>query len=102
MNYAGIQKVTPNDKPYEFTLYGTKIIPWLAKPYEFTYMNNTKLLNQDPVLTYDYLKLYNDGQLYKKFKSPLYEGFDDNTNCVHIYWILLMFIIIAILASLSL
>lgn len=80
MNYAHIQKLNYVQQPYEFIMSGIKIIPWYGKPYEWTYMNNTKLLNQDPVKTYDNLRLYSDSQIYKKFKSPIYEGFSDPNN----------------------
>jgi hypothetical protein len=116
MKYTGIKKVNYKQQPYEFIMYGTKIIPWFGKQYETTYMNNTKLLNQDPVLTYDYIKLYPDDVGHKKFNSLLYElddscksptiypwryeGFGYNHNYTFLIYILI-FIILAILIVLS-
>ena len=97
MNYTGIYKVNYIQPPYEFIMYGTKIIPWYGKSYEPTYMNNTKLLNQDPVLTYDYIKLYNNTTNYKQFKSPIYEGFGYNCPVKFIVLFIVLIVFICLL-----
>ena len=66
--------------------------PWFGQSMETTYMNNTKILNEDPVLTYKELKLSNiDSNNYESV-----EHFGENTQNLVFKILFAMFIMMFI------
>ncbi len=83
MMAAEFMPVTIHTPYYEKMITQPVSVPWLAQRMEKTYMNNTKVLNEDPVVLYkqlslkhvrndDYLEFFEDDGKNIMFKSMFF------------------------------
>lgn len=92
-NIYGAQFMSADMKTpyYERTISTNVKVPWLAQSEEATYMNRTKPLNEDPVLTYKELKLKSIPNDYSYI-----EQFGENTQNFVFKILTILFIILLI------
>jgi len=82
---------------YEYTIDTVRRVPWLGKYSEDTFMNNTKRLNEDPVVTYrDYKLMPIPQSMQGKVKEEFNAAKSHKNMIIFIVMIIILIIILFI------
>lgn len=97
----GAEFKTVHSKPayYEYLTSELVEAPWLGQPVETTFMNQLKVLNEEPVQTYKDLQLSSIPQDRNEVYKPIIylEGFGKNDTQNYFFKLLMVFVVILII-----